>query len=105
LRLDASSLAPILVIGLTSAGLYLTRTRGYGLSVADLPKAIGDVLEALGLAIVFLLGNVAMGTIAILGLRALTGYFVSIYVVSDVTLPILSLIQALIYQRWRGRSR
>ena len=75
------------------------------MSAADLPKAIGDVLEALGLAVVFLLGNVAMGTIAILGLRALTGYFVSIYVVSDVTLPILSLIQALIYQRWRGRSR
>jgi hypothetical protein len=104
-RLDASSLAPILVVGLTSAGVYLTRTRCRGLRASDLPKAIGDVLESLGLAVVFLLSNLAVGAIAILGLRAFTGYFVSIYVVSDVTLPILSLIQALIYQRWRGRSR
>jgi hypothetical protein len=103
-RLDASALAPILVIGLTSAGAYLAGTRCCGLRASELPKAMRDALESLGLAVVFLLGNLAVGTIAILGLRAFTGYFVSIYVVSDVTLPILSLIQALIFQRWRGRS-
>jgi len=103
-RLDASALAPILVIGLTSAGAYLAGTRCCGLRASELPKAMRDALESLGLAVVFLLGNLAVGTIAILGLRVFTGYFVSIYVVSDVTLPILSLIQALIFQRWRGRS-
>jgi hypothetical protein len=63
-----------------------------------------DVLDSLGLAVLFLLGNLAVGTAAILCLRALTGDFVSIYVVGDITLPILSLVQALIFRHWRARS-
>ena len=104
MRLDVSSLAPIIVVGLTSAGAYLAGTGYRGLRGSDLPNAVRDAMESLGLAVVFLAGNLTVATLTILGLRALTGYFVSIYVVSDVTLPILSLIQALIFQHWRGRS-
>ena len=57
MRLDARSLAPILILGLTSAGAYLAGTRLGGLHRAELPRAIMDVLGALGLAVAFLLGN------------------------------------------------
>jgi hypothetical protein len=64
-----------------------------------------DVLESLGLGVLFLLANLAVGAALILGVRSLTGHFVSIYLISDMTLPILSLVQALVFQRWRERSR
>ncbi len=105
MRLDARSLAPVIILGLTSAGAYLAGTRLGGLHRPELPRAIMDVLGALGLAVVFLLGNLAVGTAAVLGLRALTGHFISVYVVSDVTLPILSLVQGMIFYRWCERSK
>jgi len=104
-KLDAPSLAPIIILGLTSAGAYLAGTRLGGLHRRELSRATMDVLGALGLAVVFLLGNLAVGTAAVLGLRAITGQFISVYVVSDATLPILSLVQAMIFHRWRERSK
>jgi len=38
-----------------------------------------EMLECLGLAVIFLVGNLAAGSALILGLRALTGQFISIY--------------------------
>lgn len=105
MRLDARALAPIIILGLTSAGAYLVGTRLGGLHRPELPRAIIDVLGALGLAVAFLLGNLAVGTAAVLGFRALTGHFISVYVVSDATLPILSLVQAMIFRRWRELSK
>jgi hypothetical protein len=104
-RLDARSLAPIVILGLTSAGAYLAGTRLGGLRGPELPRAIMDVLGTLGLAVAFLVGNLAVGTAAVLGFRALTGHFISVYVVSDATLPILSVVQAMVFHRWRERSR
>ena len=95
-------LAPIVVLGLTSAGAYVACARV--LRRAELSRAAMDVMETLGLAVVFLVGNLAVGTGAILVFRALTGYFISIYVVSDAVLAVCSLIQALLFQRWRERS-
>jgi len=104
-RSDARSLAPIIILGLTSAGAYLAGTRLGGLRRPELLRAIMDGLGTLGLAVAFLLGNLAVGTAAVLIFRALTGHFISVYVVSDATLPILSLVQALIFHRWRERSK
>lgn len=97
-------LAPVVIFGLTSAGAFLVGARCQILRAHELPRALTDVLHSLGLAVLFLLGNLAVGTAAILCLRALAGEFISIYVVDDITLPILSLVQALIFWHWRARS-
>ena len=95
----------VLIVGLTSLGAYLAATRFAGLRRADLHGALMETLECLGLVVIFLLSNVAVGTALILGLRALTGRFISVYVVNDATLAILSLLQALLFHRWRARSK
>ncbi len=54
---------------------------------------------------IFFLVNFAVGTALILGLRSLTGQFISVYIVNDATLAVLSLLQALVFYRWRARSK
>jgi hypothetical protein len=54
-----------------------------------------------GLAVLFFLGNVATGALLTVAARTLKLTFVSIYLSTDVTLLVLSLLQALVYQRWR----
>ena len=102
---DARILTPVFIFGLTSIGVFLARREHGGLHPSALPGAMRDVLEWLGLGVLFLLANLAVGAAAVLGVRSLTGHFVSIYLVSDMTLPILSLVQALIFQRWWERSK
>ena len=62
------------------------------------------VLECLGLAVVFLVGNLAAGVALTLVLRALTGRFISIYWLNDISVLALSLLQALVLQSWLRRS-
>jgi len=50
-------------------------------------------------------GNLALGLVVILGLRALTHRFVTVYTLNDATLAVLSLLQALVLHCWRTRSR
>ena len=50
-------------------------------------------------------GNMGAAVALILGLRGLTGRFISVYIVNDATLAILSLFQALVFHRWRVRSK
>ena len=99
-----ASITLLLIVGLTSLGAYLVATRRGGLRRADLHGAVMETLECLGLIVIFFLANLAVGTALILGLRALTGRFISVYIVSDATLAILSLLQALVVHRWRARS-
>ena len=100
-----SSMTLVLIVALTSLGAYLAATRFAGLRRADLRGATIETLECLGLVVIFFLANFAVGTALILGLRALTGRFVSVHVVDDATLAILSLLQALLFHRWRARSK
>ena len=95
----------VLIVALTSLGAYLAATRFAGLRRADLRGAVMETLECLGLVVVFFLANFAVGTALILGLRALTGRFISVYIVNDATLAVLSLLQALVFHRWRARSK
>jgi uncharacterized membrane protein len=98
-----SSVTLVLIVGLTSLGAYLAATRFFGLRRAELRGAVMETLECLGLVVIFFLANFAVGTALILGLRALTGRFISVYIVNDATLAILSLLQALVFHRWRNR--
>jgi hypothetical protein len=100
-----AALTLAVIVALTSWGAYLIATRRIGLLRSELRGAAAEALAYLGLAVVFLLVNFAVGTALILGLRALTHRFISVYVVNDATLAILSLLQALILHCWRERPR
>jgi hypothetical protein len=66
---------------------------------------VGQALEAVGLTVVFFLANVAAGSLVTVAARALRLTFISIYLSADTTLLVLSLLQALVFQRWReGRA-
>jgi hypothetical protein len=100
--------ATLLIIGiiaLTSLVAYFVGTRGLRLRRDRLTQATMEALECLGLAMVFLMGNLATGVALTLGLRALTGRFLSIYWLSDISVLALSFLEALILQSWLRRSR
>ena len=98
------SLALIGIVALTSLGAYIVATRRLGLRRDTLPAALGEMLECVGLAAIFLAGNLAVGVAFVLGVRIFAGWFISIYGLNDVTLVVLSFLQAVFLQSWR-RSR
>jgi hypothetical protein len=90
---------PIL-IGATSLGAYLAGRKGFGLSRDGLKEALGKVVELLGMALVFFVGNLALGIAAVLVARFVMGAFITLYLVGDVSLFFLSVLQGLIFQQW-----
>jgi hypothetical protein len=64
-------------------------------------RAAGIALETVGAVAIFLAANVALGMTLVLGLRALTPFYPTLYEMADVALLILSVLQALMYQAWR----
>jgi hypothetical protein len=94
---------PVLV-ALTSLGTVLLGARALGLSQRGLRAAVGKMLECVGLTLVFFLGNLAAGMAVVLLGRLLTRGFVSLYLASDVTLLVLSLLQGVTFQWWRERQ-
>ncbi len=99
------SLTLVVIVLLTSVGAFLVATRGVRLRGAALPGAVISALDCLGLAVLFLLGNLGLGLVLVLGLRAMTGQFLSVYMLNDATLAVLSLLQALVLHCWQARSK
>jgi hypothetical protein len=95
----------LVITGLTSGGMFILGVRALRLSRAGLWLVLGKVCESIGLTLVLFLLNLAVGMFAILAWRSLTGRFVSIYIASDTTVLILSLLQALAFHAWRESSR
>ena len=91
------------VVGLTSLGAYAVGARWLGLPRAGLRRAWTKALDCVGLAIVFLLANLVVGVALVFGFRTLTGRFLSVYVLNDATLGVLSAVQALVFQWWSDR--
>ena len=90
----------ILVATITSAiAIVLGRRHG----MARLGAAIVATVELVGATALFFVANLAVGTVLVLGARRLTGAFTTLYDVSDVTLLMLSVIQAAVVERWRRR--
>ena len=87
-------------VALTSAAVLVARGRRPEARRA-LPAAAGKAIEAVGLTVLFFLANVATGALVTVLSRALGLGFISIYLSTDVALLILSLLQALVFQRWR----
>jgi len=101
--MDSAAALAVVVLGLTSLGAYLIGRGRLGLAPARLRHAVGRTLDCVGLGIVFLLANLAIGAAVILTLRMATGAFVSMYILNDSTLLTLSMLQALVVQWWRDR--
>ena len=99
-----TELVILLLVGFTSVGAYLVGSRSLHLPGQQLRLALGQVVEGLGAALVFLTVNLGVGLIAILAVRSLSGWFVSIYTLDDVTIGILSLLQGLAFQWWRAQA-
>jgi hypothetical protein len=59
-----------------------------------------QLLAFAGLWAICLVANVALGGLVILGLRALARVFVSIYVLNDVSVVILSALQSFVVHTW-----
>ena len=87
----------------TDTGLTV-RIVNYGLSF-DHAAALLDALECVGLTVVFFVANLALGAALTVVVRAMTPLFVSLYLSGDVSLLVLSALQALVYQRWRRLDR
>jgi hypothetical protein len=99
------SLLILAVVALTSAGAYIFGLARLRSSRSGLWGALGKTCECLGLTLVFCVLNLAVAMCAILAMRSLSGHFVSLYIASDTTFFMLSLLQALTFQAWREGSR
>jgi type IV secretory pathway VirB3-like protein len=95
----------LLGAGVTSLATYIIGVQWFGCARDGLWRAIGRAFECIGLTLVFFLLNLVVGMIAVLAVRSLMGRFVPLYIVSDTTLLMLSLFQALTFQAWREDAR
>lgn len=93
-----------LVAATSAAALHLAGRRGAAATPGALRAAALDALEWVGLTAVFFAANLVLGALLTLVVRALTPLFVSLYLSGDVSLLVLSALQALVYERWRDRS-
>jgi hypothetical protein len=95
----------LVVASLTSAAMYVLGVKALGLVGRTLGSAVGKMLECFGMVLAFCLINLSAGMLLVWAARGLTGGFVSLYLVSDTTVLVLSLIQGLTFHYWRQMSR
>ena len=95
---------PIL-IGFTSVSAFVVGTKTSRLSAGTLYKAVGKMLECVGLTITFGALNVMLGMLVALVTRLLASTFVSLYLAGDAVVLGLSLLQAITFQWWYELSK
>jgi hypothetical protein len=95
---------PLLVAALASVVLWLGLRRRLRLEGRRLGAAVSSALETVGLLVVFLAADLALGVVLALAARA-AGRFVSLYLAVDASLIFLALLQALVFQRWWEGAR
>ncbi|MFZ1060393.1 MAG: hypothetical protein WAP47_14500 [Candidatus Rokuibacteriota bacterium] len=88
------------VVGATSLGSYFVARRWLRLRPSAFCGAWARALECMGLTLVFLAANLAVGVLLVLGYRGLTGRFLTIYAINDITLVLLSILQAILLRWW-----
>jgi hypothetical protein len=93
-----------LVAATSAAAISRARRRGRDGGPGALGAAARDALECAGLTVVFFVANLGLGALLTLVIRALTPLFVSLYLSADVSLLVLSALQAFVYQRWRASA-
>jgi hypothetical protein len=88
------------VTTVTALGAYLVGTRRLGLPAGGLRAAAAQTLECVGLSLVFLLANLVVGVVVVLALRLVTGQFVSMYVLNDVAIGVMAVLEAVAFRWW-----
>ncbi len=81
----------------TSVGAYLVGRRWSQLSGRRLATGVLKTLELAGMCIVFFAVNVAVGLAVILAVRTITTGFLSAYLLDDIALLGLSVLQGLVF--------
>lgn len=94
-----SSLPLLLAIATSLAVGLIARRAGPG--HRGLADAVRLVLELAGISTLFLVGNLALGVAIVLAIRLLSSFFVSIYVLNDLSLVALSFLQGAVFFCWR----
>jgi NO-binding membrane sensor protein with MHYT domain len=89
-----------LVVFLTSAVACALGATWFGLPCSSLRNAGLKALESVGVATVFFGANLVAGLIVIGVVRAQPGWFVSHYILGDVSLLGLSLLQGIVFTWW-----
>ena len=91
------------VLGTSVIGCAVIRAQG-GSSPA-LKRAVAELMESIGVFTAFLAVNVALGVAAILVVRLTARVFVSLYVMDDLILIVLSAFQGFVFTLWRRSTR
>jgi len=99
----ASGVLLLVVAGVTSLGAGLVLRRS-GAETRKLAATLREVFELAGIATLFLVANVVLGLAIVLGVRGLSSHFVSVYLLEDSTLVLLSLLQGAVFFCWRRRG-
>jgi hypothetical protein len=90
-----------LVAATSAASLYAATRRGRPATGDALRAGAWRAVEWVGLTVAFFAGNLSVGVALTLVVRSLTPLFLSLYLNADVSLLVLSALQAFVYQRWR----
>ncbi|SRR5574338_349617 len=93
----------LVVAGMTSLGAGLALRRS-GVETRGLAATLGDVFALAGTVTLFYLANVALGLGVVLGIRSMSSHFISVYVLDDSSLMVLSLLQGVVFFCWRRRG-
>lgn len=91
----------LILVGVSSAAALHVATHELRLRRDALSAAVGKTLECVGIMLIFFAANAALGLLAIIVGRSLTGAFVSTYSMSDVLLVGVSFLQGLFFHCWR----
>ena len=94
-----------IAVAITSLGGLLVGTRWLGRSLAGLRAALRSLLECVGAVAVFAALNLVLGAALIVGLRTLTPWFASLYLLDDVVWVIVSALQGIAWSLWRADRR
>jgi hypothetical protein len=87
-----------LIIAITSLVGVAIGWRG---GVGGLAAAVGVVLETIGATVLFFAANLAVGATLVLAGRWYSYFYTTLYEVTDITLLVVSVIQALLVTIWR----
>jgi hypothetical protein len=88
------------IITLTSLLIYGVGLRQQRLSGSSFRAALGQLLEFIGLIVAVFLANILVAVGLGLMSRIASISFISLYVAGDITLLILSALQALLFWLW-----
>ena len=92
----------LVVVAITSLVAVVALARG---GVGALVSAIGLTLEVIGATVVFFVANVSVGVAVVLVARWLSIFYTTLYEVADVSLLVISLVQAMALTTWRASAK